>query len=105
MDVVGSRDVDLRSVPLDGPGLVDEDLDAQILERLHHVGAVVIAEDRIDPMPGPQTGKELFERRQDLLEGARDPLPVVPGQHAEIHLLTGDEIQRGVQGLRKEIDV
>jgi hypothetical protein len=54
---------------------------------------------------GPQSGKEFSERRQDLLEGARDPLPVVPGQHAEIHLLTGDKVQRGVQGLRKEIDV
>ena len=73
MDVVGSRDVNLRPAPSDGPGLVDQNVDAEGLEGLHHVGAVVVAEDRIDPMPGPQSGKESFEARQDVLEGTGDP--------------------------------
>ncbi len=105
MDVVGPRDVNLRLGPLDAPSLIDQNVDAQVFEGLHHVGAVVVAEDRIDPMPSAQSGKEFFERRQDLLERARDPLPVVPGQHAEIHLLASDKVQRGVQGLGKDIDV
>ena len=46
MDVAGPRDVDPCPSPPDAPSLVDQNADAQVFERLHHVGAVVVAEDQ-----------------------------------------------------------
>ncbi len=61
VNVVGSGHMDLRRALSQTPGLVDEHIDTQVLKGFRHVGAVVVAEDGVDPIPGPRPSHESFE--------------------------------------------
>jgi hypothetical protein len=52
MRVIRAGEVNPRGAPPDAPHLIDQHRDPQVLERLHHVGAIMVAQDRVDPVPG-----------------------------------------------------
>ena len=90
VNIIRTDELYVRPALLDAPGFIDQNLDPDALESRHHLGAVVVAKDRVGSAWGRHPGQEALEVGQDMLEGTGHPFAVISGQDADVDPLSGD---------------